>query len=318
MTQFVPLKVETNGEPWQKWARKYRHEGSSIPIIFVIRADGEMLYGKSGSKPGQELPAFMLQQLQQAGRIFSASELATLTTAVEEAKKALAEGNKVIAVRRLAALKKLGTPGQLGSFATVATEADGLVKQMIEEGQTRLKEAAEKLAVETSRFDGALTLVQAKRIYSPLPDLSKPAAEAYGNARRDKALAPLLEQAEAIDRAESLLLLADGKRRAAEQLERVATRYAGTPAEQFARRRYQEITETPLVVEAGSPSPATGAPATGAPALRTWTSSNGKYTIEAELVSFREGIVELRGKDGKVITLPAVKLSQADQQFLKR
>jgi hypothetical protein len=40
VTQFVPLKVDTDGDGWGEWATKYRHEGNGIPILFVIRADG--------------------------------------------------------------------------------------------------------------------------------------------------------------------------------------------------------------------------------------------------------------------------------------
>jgi len=47
VVQFVPLKVETAGEPWQKWATKYKPEGKGIPIIYVIRSDGQMMYGKT-------------------------------------------------------------------------------------------------------------------------------------------------------------------------------------------------------------------------------------------------------------------------------
>ncbi len=38
---FIPLKIETNGSEWGKWVSRYQHEGNSIPIVFVVRADGQ-------------------------------------------------------------------------------------------------------------------------------------------------------------------------------------------------------------------------------------------------------------------------------------
>ena len=50
---------------------------------------------------------------------------------------------------------------------------------------------------------------------------------------------------------------------------------------------------------------------------RTWTSSDGK-PLEAEYISSTENEVSLkRDSDGKTFTLPLVRLSEEDQQFIK-
>lgn len=50
--------------------------------------------------------------------------------------------------------------------------------------------------------------------------------------------------------------------------------------------------------------------------LRKWTSANGEHWFEAELVSFENGIVTIKGRDGKKKTMDASRLSKADQKFL--
>lgn len=50
---------------------------------------------------------------------------------------------------------------------------------------------------------------------------------------------------------------------------------------------------------------------------RVWTDSTGKFRIEAELVSTSEGLVVLKTKEGKEITLSIERLSEPDQAFLK-
>lgn len=52
-------------------------------------------------------------------------------------------------------------------------------------------------------------------------------------------------------------------------------------------------------------------------ATRTWTSSNGKYTIKAELVEVEDDCVCLKKEDGSEITVPLEKLSEADQRYAR-
>lgn len=54
------------------------------------------------------------------------------------------------------------------------------------------------------------------------------------------------------------------------------------------------------------------------PAMRTWTDASGKFTVEAELASFKDGKVRLRRADGKEMTLPIGKLSADDQKFVRK
>ena len=50
---------------------------------------------------------------------------------------------------------------------------------------------------------------------------------------------------------------------------------------------------------------------------RTWTSSNGKHTFDAELISYKDGELTLKGKDGKVKSLDPSQLSDGDRKFLE-
>lgn len=48
---------------------------------------------------------------------------------------------------------------------------------------------------------------------------------------------------------------------------------------------------------------------------RTWTSADGKFQVEAELLSVQDGKVILRKADGAKVAVPLTKLSAPDQQF---
>ncbi len=56
---------------------------------------------------------------------------------------------------------------------------------------------------------------------------------------------------------------------------------------------------------------------TAAAEVRTWSDSTGKFKVEAELVSAQDGKVQLRKVDGKEITVPLKRLTEADQAFVK-
>lgn len=51
--------------------------------------------------------------------------------------------------------------------------------------------------------------------------------------------------------------------------------------------------------------------------VRTWADSTGNYRVEAALIDFRDGHVQLKKKDGQTITLPLAKLGKADQKFVQ-
>lgn len=52
--------------------------------------------------------------------------------------------------------------------------------------------------------------------------------------------------------------------------------------------------------------------------FRTWKDSTGVFSVEAKLLSVKQGKAELEKKDGLVVKLPLVRLSQADQIFVAR
>lgn len=309
MSQFVPLKVETNGEAWQKWARQYKREGTGIPIIYIVRADDQQLYGKSGGKSGAALAVFMQQQLQQAGRIYSDAQIAQLNKAVEEAKKALAEGHTFAAIKKLSSLKKLGTPGSLGSYAEAAIAADSLVKTLTDQGKAELATAQEALAADEPSFDDALAMAEVQRTYSLLPGVKTEISKALREIKKNKKTRDMFKQAESIHRAASAALFRGGKAKAVKTLERLASRNPGSPAAKAAAVKLAEITGKPV-------SEVTLEATAAKESVRTWSDSTGKFKLQATLISNTAGTVRLKKADGKVISLPVAKLSKADQQYL--
>ncbi len=52
-------------------------------------------------------------------------------------------------------------------------------------------------------------------------------------------------------------------------------------------------------------------------ASRMWKSSNGRFSVEAELLDFKDGKAELRKKDGTIIDVPLASLCEEDRRYVK-
>jgi hypothetical protein len=241
VAQFVPLKVETEGEPWNKWCSKYRFEGQATPIIWIVRSDGQQMFGKAGGIPENELPRFMMQQLTQAGKMFSEQQLAQVSEAVDAIKKAEEGGDVAVAVRRASGLQKLGTPGALGSYAKIALEADGLIKKLTDRAKSELTEAKKRFSATDTRLEGAVAMLAIKRAYGNMPALKLELNTAIRDAGADPAARDVIEQAKLLEQANYYLKMPDGQTRAANSFRQVASRYPNTPAAKIADEQLKKL-----------------------------------------------------------------------------
>jgi tetratricopeptide (TPR) repeat protein len=264
VVQFVPLKVDTDGENWGQWARKYAPEGNGIPIIYVIRADGQKMYGKTGGMNGDVLPKFMLQILAQAGRVFNEKEFVLLEKTVETAKKSFDAGDTAAAVKSVAMLSKLGPLGNIGSHAKAAVEADALVKKLTEQGKAKLDESRQKISAGSPPFEAVLALVETHRTYLPLPELKGDLTAAMRELNKDAALREASEQAQALERAMALLETPSAKSRAAGALKQIVAKWPDAPVAKLAQEQLVKVEPAAVAGEPGKTKPSTGGTAGGA------------------------------------------------------
>ncbi len=328
---FVPLKIETNGAEWAKWSRQYRSEGRGIPIVYVVRADGKQLFGRSGMLSGMELPVMIQHVLSQAGTIYNDQQLKLLGSTLEQAKQSFDSGDDRAAVQELSKLSQFGPLGKLGSHAQVAVDADKFAQTLIKQGQTALAAAKEKLAAEDTRLEGALELMEVRRLYLALPPLKEEILPIFSDARTNDELRNMFKQAEKLDQARELLETPTGKRRALLTLRRIMTDDPGTPAASLAvdwiREHYPDET-VEMPDQASAPPKSDESPTesdedhTKPDEIHTWVSDSG-HKIEAALVGYgyaettKTPYVVLKTRDGKQVNVPFARLSGDSQELAK-
>jgi tetratricopeptide (TPR) repeat protein len=307
VAQFVPLKISTEGQEWQTWARRYQAPGNAIPIIYIVRADGEQLHGSSGSQDAPALAQLMLQTLSQAGRVYNNQELTLLTENVTAAQQALAENDVYTAVVKLKALKKLGDLGEFKSYAKPALSVDEIARQLSDDGKKQLEDAVAQLKESPDDFVAALAYTEAKRIYSQLPTLTPAFVAAARLLERTPESEVVLKQADAISKARGYAKTSkSGVARAVDTLNRLIAQHPDTPAADTAKEDLQQ-----LGGEVKAPPPSGLAP------LRTWTDTTGQFRIQARLVKIEPTQVTLQRAAGETLVVPLSRLSDGDRRFVE-
>ena len=188
------LKVVTeNRQTWNDWSRKYRSEGTGIPKVYVVRADGKQLYGKSGAP--RALPQFLALYLRASGRIPSRAELIRLLRSLKTVQTAIKEGDTRKATQILSSRKTAGM------YAESALALQKLEATLTVQGKAALTAAQKKIENSETAFTGMLALVAVERNYGRLRALRKPISVAVKTVRKDITLRALLKTAKLVDRA---------------------------------------------------------------------------------------------------------------------
>lgn len=326
----MPLKLVTDGsEEWANWKSKYKYEGKTIPILFVIRADGEQLYGQSGSLRGDALPQMLADTLGQAGRSINEQEYEFLASRIQATESALGKTDQadafLTAARELSPLAKNGgTLGSLGSFAEPAIKADELAGEIAKLAGERIRQLATILddpsadAVQNLAmlYEIELTMNGWLPIKSQLADLMP-------GLVRQESLRQLHQPAKLIARARSLAVsdkLRDRKQ-AGRMYADLQLKFANHDNDDIVATiqadldRWQEagvFTEKDVQVTGDD----TSKPAARAESYRRWSDTTGTFTIRAKLIGLDDREVTLRKPDGSTLQVPLEKLSEADRKYL--
>jgi len=309
VSQYLSVVLNVDGPDGASWTKKYGWpQGTTLPFVYVVRADGEKLFIHSGMMQSEELRAMLLTQAVKAGRVISPKESDVLKKALEEAKQARKKGDAGETVKSLLPLKKLGPLGSLNSYAQRAVDANELVAQLTKDGKAMLTEADEKLSSGDATFAGALTYAKAKRVFTPLTTLKTELGAASRRYERQRGLADTLRQAEAVDRAQALAGSPHGKEKAAEAFQRLVSAYPDTEAAKLAAEELKKLTDEGVKVSTKE---------TPKPELRTWADATGRFTVKAQCRGVKDGEAVLETADGRVVRVPVEKLSEQDREFLK-
>ncbi len=273
--QFVPIKVDTSSSDWTELDRQYRPEGDTIPIVLILRADDEKIYGKSGSLTGDQLPSLLRESLGSAGTMLNQRQLNDASQALDALESALAADDWTAISKALRLAKRVGTLGGIGSFAQAPLKLDAMVgelgKTSIERLQTIQKEVESSLENETELKNATKKFMLADQQLSKIASLNPEISKMLKAIQRMGGVKSMVAAIEASG--ESL-----------------------------------QVAETSSSTDTGS------ADSTD---LREWRSSNGRFSIQAKLLTMKDGVARLQKANGEIVEVTVARLCQPDREFLE-
>ena len=154
MAQFVPIKLDVSSPEYAQWRRDHTPDGNGIPQLFIVRADGKTLYGRSGSLRGPDLPNMLIAALKNSGRILSSQEARALTEAADKFTEEKEKGNFESAIKAISRVRKIGEPRLIPSYSEPALRLNKLVIDTAEEVRNQLKELSSQ--IESDQADAKL------------------------------------------------------------------------------------------------------------------------------------------------------------------
>ena len=242
LTQFVPLKISTESDDYQRWKKFFPPKRAAIPALYIVSAQGEQLYGAVGALPEQSLKKVMLDSLEKAGRYPSPDQWKKLGQSLEEADQALEENQTEKALEILEPLLDgLANFGSLAALSEAGQKASGEIEAFAKRRRAELDKSIQVFASQDN-LDSALKVAQGERICGMFPSLQDEVKLAVKKSAKTSDQRKLLRQASELLQAEALLGEEKSRRKAVRALERIAKRYPQTEAAARAEQQLIKLT----------------------------------------------------------------------------
>ena len=292
--------------------------GNGIPQLYVVRADGEQIYGGAGALRGDDLPTMLLASLKRSGRAFTNQEADFLQKTVRAAELALQSGNLLKTGVVLAEAGKLGPLDNLGSYATPAIRSKEIYTELKQRTETGLTAAKSKLLDSNSEpaFEPLLTIHEGEAISKLYPQWKSSASSIAREINKQPEYADLSEQAEAVVKAR--LVAASLSPRIRNRAESIYTsvirRFPNTEADKLARTELALVSPEAKILSTPSPDVPPETPTTST--FRTWATQKGDFKTRARYLRQKAGKVQLMKDDGETVVVDISILSSADQAYL--
>ena len=201
--QFVPVKLDIGSPAYRDWRKDLKMTGkiSKYPYVFIVRSDGETIYGNGGLTASTKLVPLMEAALETSGQILSAREVETLSGSAERFVNLSGSGDIVGAIKAINRAGRIGVPGQIPSFAQSAVKVNKLVEEMATEVTAKLEEL--DAAIESSQgselVDAVLACLKLASDHGELKVLKPEFSKFKKKLGKNKEISRLVKEAKIIN-----------------------------------------------------------------------------------------------------------------------
>lgn len=207
MAQVVPIKIDTSSSDWQEWAQQHKAEGNGIPIVYVVRADGETLYAKSGTLTNEQLIQLMAAARNDAGMVLNEKDAQTLVEVTRRFTDFKDAGDLKSAIKTLRKAKRyLNKAGLVNSYAQVALSLNQEIRGLNENAIKSINRVSQSLTEAAGKTEAEQIRILQKFMgvrdqYADLKSVKSSLSRIQSSIRTDKQLNPLYESIKLLDMA---------------------------------------------------------------------------------------------------------------------
>ncbi|MEZ6067327.1 MAG: thioredoxin family protein [Planctomycetaceae bacterium] len=185
VAQMFVVKIDIGDPSWQAIKQEFQYDGSGIPAVLFVRADGTLIYGEPG-KPA-DMQKFLAGLFEKAGKLLPPEQLKLMSRDGRKLKTAVLR-------KDWATVGELATQhGGTGSYAEWPLAFTQAGEQLVQQATESVAVAAEQLADEATRPQGAIALVEASIDYETYQPASEIVVAAIEQARQGESEALLAE-----------------------------------------------------------------------------------------------------------------------------
>jgi thioredoxin-like negative regulator of GroEL len=92
LNELVLLEMDAAGDEYQRFVRRFPGQHIGIPIVYLIGADGNVVYGCSGFLTGQQLRTLLVGVFERSREVFAQAQLVSFQEVVRDARLAAERG----------------------------------------------------------------------------------------------------------------------------------------------------------------------------------------------------------------------------------
>ena len=166
---YVVVNMDSNSPEFHSFVRRFPAEVRGLPMVYVIRPDGAMLYGRAGGIPPQELQNLLRFGLEESGEALDSKRQQRLSAALAASHRYQQEGELLKALQVISAVMP-----QRGYAASVR-RARVLRQTLTDSLRRRLAAFDEKLIDSASMHGAAFRLAEMYIGLSVVPQLRESA-----------------------------------------------------------------------------------------------------------------------------------------------
>ncbi len=169
LTKYIVINMDSSTPEFRSFVRRFPAEVRGVPMVYVIRPDGVMLYGKSGGMRPEGLEKLLSFGLEESGEPLSSEQQERFSAVIAESERYQRDGDLLKAMQAISGVAE--HPGYAASVTLARVLRDTLLDSL-----TRRLAVFDKNLVDSERMHGAAyRLAELYIALRDVPQLREPA-----------------------------------------------------------------------------------------------------------------------------------------------